>query len=90
MKRWIIPVLLAVFLSSPAVSGAIDDQFDTGRGTFVDVPFFKMPIGSNPDPKAAKEEKEEIEARNRERKEKEKEKQDKKVDDAIKKAWGER
>ena len=88
MKRWIIFVLLAIFLSIPAVLGAADDQLDTGRGTFLDFPFFKIPIGSNPDSKAAKEEKKEAEARNDETKEKEK--QDKKVDDAIRKAWEER
>ena len=88
MNRWIICVLLAIFLSSPAVSGAADDQLDTGRTTMFNFPFFKVPLGSNPDSKAAGEKKEEGEARNNETKEKER--QDKKVDDAIKKAWEER
>jgi len=88
MKRWIIAVLLAIFLSIPAVSGAADDQFDPGRGTFLGFPFFKVPLGSNPDSEAVREKKEQGEARNDATKEKEK--QDKKVDDAIKKAWEER
>ncbi len=83
MKRWIIFVLLATFLSIPAVSGAAaGDLYDSGKATVVDVPFFKIPIGS----KADKEKKEGEEAKNDATKEKEK--QDKKVDDALKKAWG--
>jgi hypothetical protein len=88
MKRWIIFVLLAIFLSIPAVSGAAaGDLYDSGKATVVDVPFFKIPIGSTLGSKADKEKKEGEEAKNDATKEKEK--QDKKVDDALKKAWGE-
>jgi hypothetical protein len=85
MKRWIISVLLAIFLNSPAVSGAADDQSDQGKATFFDIPFFKIPLGANSDSKATKEKKE---AEEKAKKEEKKEKEDKKVDDAIKKAWG--
>jgi hypothetical protein len=88
MKRWSISILLAIFLSIPAVLGAADDQLDTGRGTFLDFPFFKLPIGSNPEAEAGREKKEQGEARNDATREKEK--QDKKIDDAIRKAWEER
>jgi hypothetical protein len=88
MKRWIISVLLAILLSTPAVAGAVDDQFDPGRATLFNFWLFKTPIGSAPDSKAAEEKKEGAEAKFDESKEKEK--QDKKVDDAIKKAWEEK
>jgi hypothetical protein len=88
MKRWIISVLFAIFVSNPAVLGAADDQLNPGKAILFDFTFFKIPIGSNPDSNAAKEKKEEGAAKNDETKEKEK--QDKKVDDAIRKAWEER
>jgi hypothetical protein len=86
MKRWIVSVLLAIFLSSPAVSGAADDTLDPGKANLFNIPFFKAPIDSSPDSKTAKENKAEEEAR-ADAKIKEKERQDKKVDDAINKAW---
>ena len=58
MKTWIISVLLAIFLSSPAVSGAADDQSDQGKATFFDIPLLKIPLGANSDSKAAKEKRE--------------------------------
>ena len=88
MKRWIVSVLLAIFLSAPAVSGAADDTFDPGRNTIFNFPFFKIPIGSNQDSKTAEEKKEQEEVKNNQTKEREKE--DKKVDDAIRKAWEEK
>jgi len=88
MKRWIISVLLAIFLSYPAVSAVADDPTDSGKTTIFGFPFLKIPIGSKADSKAADDKKDGAEARNDETKEKEK--QDKKVDDALKKAWGER
>jgi hypothetical protein len=88
MKRWIIAVLLAIFLSSPVVSGAVDDPLDTGKANLFNVPFFKVPFGSNPDSNDARDKKEEGTASDNAAKEKEK--QNKKVDDAIKKAWEER
>ena len=88
MKRWIVSVLIAIFLSSPAISGAATgDVCDSGKATIVDLPFLKLPFGSGSDSKADKEKKEGEEAKNEATKEKEK--QDKKVDDALKKAWGE-
>ena len=87
MKRWIIFVLLATFLSIPAVSGAAaGDLYDSGKATVFDLPFLKIPIGSNLDSKTDKEKKEGEEAKNDATKEKER--QDKKVDDALRKAWG--
>ncbi len=88
MKRWTIFVLLAVFLSIPAVSGAAaGDLFDSGKAIFLDVPFFKVPIGSKPNSAADKEKKEGGEVKDDATKEKER--QDKKVDDALRKAWAE-
>ena len=88
MKRWIIVVLLSVLLGYPAVSGAADDTFDRGRDTTFTCPLFKIPIGSKPDSGSVKEARGEEETRNDEQKEKES--LDKKVDDAIKKAWQEK
>jgi hypothetical protein len=87
MKRWIISVLLAIFLSYPAVSGAVLDDYDSGKATIFSFPLFKIPIGSKPDSNAADGKKEAGDAKNDATKEKEK--QDRKVDDALKKAWGE-
>ena len=88
MKRWIIFVFCSILLCYPAVSGAGDDTFEPGKGTSFSYPFLKIPTDSNPDSVAAKEKKGEIEARNDDKKEKEI--RDKKVDDAIKKAWEEK
>jgi hypothetical protein len=88
MKRWIIPVLLAILLCSLTVTGAADDQFDPGRANLFNLPFFKIPLGSNTDSGDAREKKEKEEVKSDQTKEKEKE--DKKVDDAIRKAWEER
>ncbi len=88
MKRWIVSVLLAIFLSVPIVSGAADDTFDPGRGSLFNLPFLKIPIGSNQDSKTAEEKKEQEEVKNKQTQEREKE--DKKVDDAIRKAWEEK
>ena len=85
MKRWIIFVLLSILLGYPAVSGAVDDTFDRGRSTTFTCPIFSIPIGSKPESGSVKEEKGETEAKYDEKKEKAT--LDKKVDDAIKKAW---
>ena len=89
MKTWIILVLLSVLLSSPALSVAADNTFDSGRATMFSYPFVSVPLdGSSSDSNASKgkkgEEPSEIDAQ------KQKEIRDKKVDDAIKKAWGEK
>ncbi len=88
MKRWTISVLLAIFLSAPIVARATDDQFDPGRTSLFNLPFLKIPIGASPDSPDTKEKKEEGPVKSDAAKEKEK--QDKKVDDAIKRAWEER
>ena len=88
MKRWIIFVLFSILLTYPAVSGVADDTFEPGRSNPLNFPLFNILTGSNPDSGAAKEKKEEGEARNDDKKEKET--RDKKVDDAIKKAWEEK
>jgi len=88
MKRLIVSVLLAIFLSYPAVSGAVQDDFSTGKATIFSFPFLKIPIGSKPDSNAADGKKDAGEVKNDATREKEK--QDQKVDDALKKAWGER
>ena len=85
MKRWIIFVLFSILLSYPAVSGAVDDTFDTGRTTMFNYPFLKFPIGAG----ATKDNKVEEEPQNDPKKEKQ-QILDKKVDDAIKKAWQEK
>ena len=88
MKRWIVFVLFSILLGYLAVSGAGDDQLDPGRANPFNFPLLKVPIGSTPDSGAVKEKKGEGEARND--KKREKEILDKKVDDAIKKAWEEK
>jgi hypothetical protein len=86
MKRWIISVLLAIFLSSPAVSVATIDLLDPGGAKLFNYWLLNIPTGSNPDSKAAREKKEEGGATYDETKEK----HDKKVDDAIMNAWKEK
>ena len=76
------------FLGYPAVSGAADDTLNSGKGHLFDFPFFNVPIGSTPDSGAVEENKGKGEARDG--KKREKEIRDKKVDDAIKKAWEEK
>jgi len=85
MKRWIIAVLFLILVGYPAVSGALDDTFDRGKVTQFSYPLMNIPIGSRPEPGTAKEDKKDSEAKYDE--EKEKQVLDKKVDDAIKKAW---
>ncbi len=87
MKRWIIFILFSILLSYPAVTGAADSSFDPGKGTSFSYPFMTVPIDSIPD-SGVKEKKGEIEAKYDAKKEKEI--RDKKVDDAIKKAWEEK
>jgi hypothetical protein len=88
MKRWVLSVLFSLFLSYPVVSAAANDPLDVGRATMFDFQFLKLPFGAVPDSDTVKEKKGEGEARNDEKKEKEI--LDKKVDDAIKKAWEEK
>jgi hypothetical protein len=80
--------LFLILLSYPAVSGVADDTVEPGRSNPLNFPLFNIRTGSNPDSGAAKEEKEEGVARNGDKREKQI--RDKKVDDAIKKAWEEK
>ncbi len=88
MKRWIIFVLFSLLLSYLAVPAGADDTFDPGKGTSFNYPLLKYPIGSPPESSAAKDKNGQGEVRNDEKREKAI--QDKKVDDAIKKAWEEK
>jgi len=85
MKIWTISVLLAIILSNPAVSAAAVDPLDSGATRLFNCWLLKIPTGSSHDSDAAREEKKQDEASPDETKEKQK--HDKKVDDAIKKAW---
>ena len=92
MRRLIIFVFLSILLSCPAVSGAADSTLDPGKTTMFSYPFFKIPIGgtgTNQDSSITKEKKEGGEPLNDEKKDK-KDVLDKKVDDAIKRAWEEK
>jgi hypothetical protein len=86
MKVWIMFVLFAVSLCCPALSGAIEDITDSGKGTMFNYPLMKIPIGDGST--ASREKKDPGEAKYDE--EKEKQIRDKKVEDAIKKAWEEK
>jgi len=88
MKRRIILVWFSILLGCLNVSGAGDDPLDPGRANPFDFPLLKVPIGSTPTSGAVKEKKGEGVARND--KKTEKDILDKKVDDAIKKAWEEK
>ncbi len=83
MRKWIILVLFSILLSYPAVSGAADDTLDPGRAYVIACPILTVPIGAG----ASEEKKGEEQAKNDDKKQKDI--LDKKVDDAIKKAWGE-
>jgi hypothetical protein len=85
MRRWIFFVLVAILLNNPVVPVAADNNTpDSGRTTMFDYPVFSMPIGTKPDYSKDKKDGEET---SEQKKEKEKAMMDKKVDDAIKKAW---
>ncbi len=85
MKRLIIFILFSILLCCPAVAGAADDTFDPGKATMFSYPFLKVPLGEGSESNGAKDKKVEGAAGVNEKKEKEI--RDKKVDDAIKKAW---
>ena len=87
MKILIIFVLFLILLIYPTVSRAADDLTDSGKATLFNYPLMKIPIGEGSNSNAAKEQKAEGEAS---KEEKEKKISDKKVDDAIDKAWGEK
>ena len=85
MKKWIFFVLAAIFLNCPVLAGA-DDTPDAGRNTMFNYPLFTMPLGK-PDYKNDKKEEGETAEQKKQR---EKQMTDKKIDDAIKKAWEEK
>lgn len=88
MKRWVILVLFSFILTCPAVARAADDPLETGKSTQFDYPLLKFPIGSGgQESNASKDKKDDPPPAIDEKKEKEI--RDKKVDDAIKKAWEE-
>jgi hypothetical protein len=75
-----------VFNSSElSVSYAAGDSPDLGKATLIDLELLRVPFGANPDSNAVKDKKGEGEAGYDEKKEKQI--QEKKVDDAIRKAW---
>jgi hypothetical protein len=92
MKRWVIAVLFSTVTSCPGVSVAADSTFDSGRATRFTIPLLEIPFGSSRDSGAVKKKDDapKMEEKDKEAKRKEQEKAaiDKKVDDAIKKAWG--
>jgi len=87
MKRAIFSVLFSILLSCPTVYVIADNTFDTGRPTPFGLPFLQFPMDGDYS-KPAGDKKEEGEQKSAEQKQKEI--RDKKVDDAIKKAWEEK
>ena len=90
MKKWIISVVFAILLCCPVVAGAGDDLFDSGKSTMFNYPLMKIPIGDKPSSDSAIMDKNKKHEEAKNDPEKEKETRDKKVDDAIKKAWDEK
>jgi len=88
MKRLMLSALVSVLLNYSAVWAATVDTPDFGKGTSIDLQFFKFPIEVNPHSNVVSEKKEEGDAKYDGGKEKEI--LDKKVDDAIKKALEEK
>lgn len=89
MKRWAVFILFFFLLGQSSESLAITDHFDRGQGTFLDIPLMKIPMGAGSESKGSSEKQGEgAEAKSVQ--EKQKENMDKKVDDAIKKAWEEK
>jgi hypothetical protein len=87
MTRWIILIVLTVLLNNPAVPpGGVDETLDPGRTVLFNYPFLKIPLGDSGS--AAGEKKEEAVPAFDPKKEQEK--LNKKVDDAIRKAWEEK
>jgi len=85
MKRLILSALVSVLLNYSAVWAATVDTPDFGKGTSIDLQLFNFPIEANPHSNVVSEKKDEGDAKYDGGKEKGI--QDKKVDDAIKKAW---
>jgi hypothetical protein len=90
MKRWIIPVLFSILLGYLAPSTAADDSPAAGGGGPGSLPMLNFPFDpGGPDAGLVKAQKGKTDITIEERKKKEQEAEDKKIDDAIKKAWEE-
>ena len=87
MKRSIICTLFVILLICPAISAAADGPMDSGKTTTFNYPLFSLPLGGDTPHSDTAKEKKEVGAIDDEQKAKEH--RDKKVDDAIKKAWDE-
>lgn len=99
MKRWAFPLLCLCIVSNCLVPTAqADDPLAPGRATRFTVPLLTIPFGSSKDPDPApQKDKEEtpilkdlLKEKDKEETKEDKQKaaRDKKIDDAIKKAWG--
>jgi hypothetical protein len=86
MRRWIVAVLFSTLLSCPAVSGASDNTVEAVKLCQVNYPLMNIPIGQGPKSSAgtAQDKKKDGEALSEQEKKKI---LDKKIDDAINKAW---
>jgi hypothetical protein len=91
MKRWIfLGLLFSILLGYPPVAAKAFDPQDRGRDVSFSLPFVKIPIGSQPKANSDVEHKEEGKLSYEQQMKEEKKIRDKKVDDAIKKAWEEK
>jgi hypothetical protein len=75
-------------MSCPAISFGASDPSDSGRSSNFTYPLFQLPMGGDKPHSGTAREKKEVGAIDDEQKAKEV--RDKKVDDAIKKAWEEK
>ena len=84
MQRWVIAALFSILLICPAMPAFADGALNSQ----INFPALSIPLGSGSqsNKEAAKKEDEEPGVQ----KKKEKETQNKKIDDAIKKAWDEK
>ena len=86
MKRWIIFAVFPILLGYPALAGALDSTLDPGRSSPLN--FLQLPFGGGTGSSTLNDKNSEGEQADKEKKQKEI--RDKKVDDAIKKAWEEK
>jgi hypothetical protein len=86
MKLWIILAVFPLLLACPAISGALEDTLDPGRSNGINL--MNLPLGAATFANKDRELKGEGEPTDVEKQQKDI--RDKKVDDAIKKAWEEK